>query len=44
LKAFGKIFKPKSYTGGNTAEFIRGGKDFFRKLIEIILKWIDPAS
>ncbi|HLG35780.1 MAG TPA: phospholipase D-like domain-containing protein [Bacteroidia bacterium] len=31
-----KIFSPKSYTGGNTAELIRGGKDFFRKLIEVI--------
>lgn len=31
-----KIFSPKSYTGGNSAELIRGGKDFFRKLIEVI--------
>jgi len=31
-----KIFSPKSYTGGNTAELIRGGKDFFSKLREMI--------
>ncbi|MBK5286660.1 MAG: cardiolipin synthase, partial [Bacteroidia bacterium] len=31
-----KIFSPKSYVVGNTAELIRGGKYFFLKLILVI--------
>jgi cardiolipin synthase A/B len=36
LSKSGKIFNPKSYTGGNTAELYRGGKDLFLKLTAMI--------
>ena len=36
MSSSGKIFSPKSYTGGNTAELIPGGKYFFGKLTDVI--------